>query len=167
MKRAWILLTLLCGTAAAAEETPAQRMFERLKGLAGAWEGTYEWSEGRTGGGPIKVEYRVSGAGSAVVEDLIQGGVTSMTSVYHLDAADLRMTHYCAARNQPRLRASRIDEAARLADFAFVDMTGTNPGGHVQRAIVQVVDDDHLNLTFTFGGGKGAGLERILLRRVR
>ncbi|RPH69825.1 MAG: hypothetical protein EHM78_13755 [Myxococcaceae bacterium] len=93
-----------------------------------------------------------------------------MTTVYHLDGADLRMTHYCAARNQPRLRAVRFDEAQGSAEFTLVDVTGVGPKnpGHVQGFFVRLLDSDRLNLRFTFGGGSGpGGVENILVRRVR
>jgi len=46
-----------------------------------------------------------------------------MTSAYHLDKEDLRMTHYCAAGNQPRLKAGSIDLSKNLFRFDFVDIT--------------------------------------------
>lgn len=164
-------LLVMCSAAlsAAAADTASDRMLERLRTLAGEWEGTYEWSQGRTGSGQLKVRYYVTGNGSAVVEDLIMGGVPMMTTVYHVDGADLRMTHYCAAKNQPRLKASRIDEVAGSAQFAPVDvtnLTAANPG-HVQRFSIQLLDADHMNLQFTFGGGPGSGVEDIKVTRVR
>jgi hypothetical protein len=53
----------------------------------------------------------LTGNGSALVESLIMGGVPTMTTVYHLDEADLRMTHYCGAKNQPRLKAAKAGHA--------------------------------------------------------
>src|SRR5262245_26894912 len=96
--------------AVSADETPSARVLERLRGLAGDWEGSLEWSGARTGTGRVKASYSTTGYGSAVVENLYMGddALPSMTSVYHLDGSDLRMTHYCGARNQPRLKASRI-----------------------------------------------------------
>jgi len=67
--------------------------------------------------------YHVTGNGSAVIEELIVDGKPSMTSAYHLDKDDLRMTHYCAAANQPRLKASSIDLSKNLIRFDFVDIT--------------------------------------------
>jgi hypothetical protein len=161
---------LCLAVASAAADTPGERMLTRIKGLAGQWEGTLEWSQGRTGTGPVKATYHSTGAGSAVVEDLVMGDghEPTMTSVYHLDGADLRMTHYCAAQNQPRLKARRIDEAAGIAEFSFVDITGKNAkGGHVDHALIELVDADHVHIRFTFAGGPGAGVENIVLTRVR
>lgn len=56
-----------------------ERMFDRLKTLTGDWEGTFEWSEGRTGSGTLSVSYSLTGGGSALVENLIMGGVPTMT----------------------------------------------------------------------------------------
>lgn len=92
-----------------------------------------------------------------------------MTSVYHLDGADLRMTHYCAAGNQPRLRAERIDAAAGEAEFAFVDATGIGPRnpGHVRKASVKIVTPASIVISFTFEGGAGPpAIETIRLTRV-
>ena len=162
---------LLTGAAPAnAPDGPGPRMFERMKTLTGEWEGTYEWSQGRTGGGALRVSYFLTGAGSALVESLLQGGVTTMTTVYHLDGNDLRMTHYCAARNQPRLKAVRFDEAQSSAEFTLVDVTGVGPKnpGHVEAFFVEVLDADRLHLRFTFGGGPGrGGVENIQVRRIR
>ena len=167
----WLVGTLLVRAAAPADtrEDAGPRMFERMKALAGEWEGTFEWSKGRTGSGPLRITYSLTGAGSALIETLIQGGVPTMTTVYHLDGPDLRMTHYCAARNQPRLKAVRVDDAKGLAEFTLVDVTGVGPKnpGHVEGFLIELVDADRLHLRFTFGGGPGSGVENILVRRVR
>jgi hypothetical protein len=147
------VLLLTGASPADAPEAPGVRMFERLK----------------TGSGNLRVSYYLTGGGSAVVENLVMGGVPTMTTVYHLDGSDLRMTHYCAARNQPRLRAVRFDEAQGSAEFAFVDVTGVGPKnpGHVEAFFVRLLDADRLNLRFTFGGGPGkTAVENILVRRI-
>lgn len=111
----------------------ASAALTQLRGLAGEWEGSYVWSGARTATGTMNVTYYETGNGSAVVENLTVDGVPSMTSVYHLDGADLRMTHYCGAQNQPRLRARTIDLAKGILDFDFVDATNLRSPGRSSR----------------------------------
>jgi hypothetical protein len=172
MRRVICLIGILyfcCALNLPAAETAGDRMFERLKGLAGEWEGTFEWSQGRSASGKLKATYYLTGNGSALVENLIMDGVPAMTTVYHLDGADLRMTHYCAAKNQPRLKAKRIDQSAADIEFSLVDVTNVNPKspGYVDGFLIQFPETDHLNLRFTFGSGTGKGpIENITLKRV-
>ena len=58
--------------------------------------------------GEESVVYKLTGAGSALVETQFPGTGHEMVSVYHLDGDDLRMTHYCAAGNQPRVKLDRV-----------------------------------------------------------
>jgi hypothetical protein len=161
-------LRALLATAARAEDRSAAAAFGRLKTLAGEWEGTAVWIGARTGTYPMNASYSLTGNGSALVENLITEGVPSMTSVYHLDGAALRMTHYCAAQNQPRLKAERIDLAQGAVDFAFVDATSmaSADAAHVHGLEMRLVDADHLTLTFIFRSGRGESRERIALKRV-
>jgi len=163
------LFSLCCVANLHADDAAAARMFDRLRGLAGNWEGTFLWTGGRTGSGPLKATYYLTGNGSALVEDLIMGDAPSMTSVYHLDGSDLRVTHYCAAKNQPRFKARKIDESTGTIDFAFVDVTNVNPKlrAYVKGLSIQLLDDDQVNVDFTFVGSPGmSGVEHISLKRV-
>jgi hypothetical protein len=141
--------------------------FGQLKSLAGDWEGTYEWT-GIGAGGSMTATYSLSGNGSAVVETLTMDGVPSMTSVYHLDGTDLRMTHFCAAQNQPRLQAHRIDPADGAIDFAFVDATNLRSAdaAHVHGLEMRFIDPGHITLTFLVQSGGQGSRERIVLERV-
>jgi hypothetical protein len=149
-------------------ESANDRMFARLCGLAGHWEGRFEWSAGRTGSGPLEATYYLTGNGSALVENLILRGEPSMTSVYHRDGSDIRMTHYSAAKNQPRFKAKRIDEASGAIEFAFVDVTNarkTKPA-YVVAASLRIISADEIHIRFTLGGSPGVrGVENISLRR--
>ena len=164
------LVCLCCNFTLSASDQPSDRMFERLKSLVGSWEGTYEWSTGRTGSGKLKATYSLAGNGSALVENLIMGdtSIPTMTTVYHLDGSDLRMTHYCAAKNQPRLKSSHIDESAAAIDFVFVDVTNASAApAYVNGFHIEFPEKDRLNLRFIFGGGTGNGaVENIVLQRV-
>jgi hypothetical protein len=168
------MLCLMCSVAAADTQAPdfaSARMFDRMRGLVGNWEGTLEWSGGRTGSGKLRVNYHLTGGGSALVENLLmtESDVPTMTTVYHLDGADLRMTHYCAAKNQPRLKATLIDNTMGSASFTFVDVTNAsaNPA-YVDGFSIHIIDSDHLNLKFEFGGASPKrATENIVLQRVK
>jgi hypothetical protein len=164
-----VIMFLNIAGAAGAEPSPAERALDRLRGLSGAWKGSFEWSGGRTGTGEVKAAYQVTGNSSAVIENLVMGkeSVPSMTSVYHLDGSELRMTHYCAAQNQPRLRATRIADDVAEVEFSFVD--GTNMvahPAHVEALGIRFVTTDRLVLQFTFDAGGKKSVERIELKRV-
>ena len=171
---AGFLLTL-AGTSFAAKptrsgaESPGIEALARLATLTGDWKGTAVWTGGRSGSYAMDATYSTTGGGSAVVETLTQDGVPMMTTVYHADGADLRMTHYCAARNQPRLKASKIDLVNGAIDFAFVDATNlSSPDApHVSGLEVRFGGADHVTITFRFEGGGKPAFERISLQRAR
>jgi hypothetical protein len=170
MNRALFLFAIACLSVAAAPPTPGDKVLQRLRALQGNWEGSLEWTGARTGSGPVKATYLTTGNGSAVIENLIMGDDVnpSMTSVYHMDGADLRMTHYCGAHNQPRLRATQIADAGDDVTFSFVDATDLDAHpAHVEGCELRFIDDDHLVVRFTFTGGGKKSVENIDLKRVR
>jgi hypothetical protein len=107
------------------------------------------------------------GTGSALVENLVQEGFPVMTSVYHLDGGDLRMTHFCGAQNQPRLKADQIDLPHGLINFGFVDITNLRSpdAAHVHGMEMRLVDSNHITITFLFQSGGKESRERIDLKR--
>jgi hypothetical protein len=116
----------------------------------------------------MKVHYYLTGNGSALVEDLSTGDTPSMTTVYHLDNGDLRATHFCAAKNQPRLKAGKIDLPKGMIEFAFVDVTDVTSlaAPFVHGLDVRLAGDDKLELIFHFESAGKKSDEHISLRRV-
>jgi hypothetical protein len=165
-------LTIFIGLASVciswAEDNSAATAFGSLKALVGDWAGTLEWTGARTGTGSMNAAYYLTGNGSALVENLIVDGATVMTSVYHLDGTDIRMTHYCGAQNQPRLKAERIDSAHGALDFGFVDITNLRApdAPHVRGLELRLIDSNHITVTFLFLSGDKASRERIALTRI-
>ena len=162
------MMAVMFASPAFAQETVASRMLQRIVSLEGEWEGAYQWSGARSGGGTLRVIYQVTGMGSAVIETMVQGGRNSMSTVYHLDGADLRMTHYCATRKQSRLRAipARINDHS--ATFDFVDVTNADPAhpGYVTGFDISIIDDNDIVNHFVFEGGVPRSIETITLHRV-
>ncbi|MDB5350726.1 MAG: hypothetical protein JWN86_1973 [Planctomycetota bacterium] len=100
----------------------AKAAFAKMKTLAGEW--TADVDGHGAGGGPQKVTYKVTGAGSVVMESQFPGTDHEMISMYHLDGDVLRMTHYCAAGNQPRVKYD--PKASKPGELVFVFDGGTN-----------------------------------------
>jgi hypothetical protein len=149
------------------DENKAAKALEEMKSLAGDWAGTAEWTGARSGAYPMKASYYVTGNGSALVENLITEGSPVMTSVYHLDGADLRMTHFCGAQNQPRLKANQVDLASGVINFGFVDITNLRSpdAPHVHGMEMRLIDPNHIVVTFLFQSGNNQSRERIDLKR--
>ena len=110
----------LAASAAAAPAPSAEAAFEKLKQLAGSWDAEVAGMPGMD----VTVSWKVTAGGSAVVETLFEGAPHEMVSVYFIDRGVLRMTHYCAAGNQPRMRYDASKSAE--GDLAFVFDGGTN-----------------------------------------
>jgi hypothetical protein len=151
-----------------AQNASGAEALAKLRNLAGEWTGSVEWSGARSDRGIMNATYYTTGHGSAMVENLSTGGEPDMTSVYHLDGADLRMTHFCGTGNQPRLKASKIDNAQGILDFSFVDATNlaSAEAPHVYGVEMRFISADHFTLTFLFEGAGKRSRERIDLKRM-
>jgi len=143
--------------------------FNSIKKLVGDWKGTFKWTGGRSSQGAMDARYYLTGNGTAVVEDLINDGNIVMTSVYHLDGPDLRVTHYCAAGNQPRLKAGAFNDESKSVVFQFVDITNlASPGTpHVSGLELRFADIDKLAIIFTFTASGMESFEQIDLTRAK
>jgi hypothetical protein len=130
--------------ASAGDETPAKEgveakaVFARLKKLAGTWKVDFttegevaklkeKAEEHKDKHGHQEVIFKLTGAGSALVETQMPGHPHEMVSVYHLDGSELRMTHYCAAGNQPRLKLDRTKSRPDHLIFVFDGGTNLDP----------------------------------------
>jgi hypothetical protein len=153
-------LALLAAPGAAAEPASAQPpspAFDRLRSLAGEWSGTASGSA-EMKGMVTKASIRVVSGGSAVMITTDPGGAHEMVTLIHRDdGGTLVATHYCAAMNQPRMRAKPGSDPSHIT-FEFVD--GTNLGAYparMQRLTILTPDPDRQIQEWTFrDGGKDA-----------
>jgi hypothetical protein len=95
---------------------------------------------------PVSFTFRVTSNGSVVMETLFAGTDHEMISMYHLDGDDLRLTHYCAFKNQPHLK---LDKAASTPDslvFAFDGGTNFDPSKdhHMHSGRIVFRDANHV-----------------------
>jgi len=139
--------------------------YERMKQLVGVWEGTSNMGKERE---RVKVEYRLTAGGSAIVETLFPGTPEEMVSVYYDRKGKLSMTHYCMLQNQPSMKLQKASVDA--LDFTFAKGNGINPkkDPHMHALTISFVDKDHIVQNWTlFEDGREKGVTKLNLSRVR
>ena len=141
------------------------REFEQMKQLVGAWEGTSNMGKE---GKKVRVEYRLTAGGSALVETLFPGSDEEMVSVYHDRKGKLAMTHYCMFHNQPRMTLRKAD--AKTIELGFAKNNDINPAkeAHMHDLSITFTDHDHIVQKWTmFEKGKAKDVATFNLTRVR
>jgi hypothetical protein len=161
-----LLVTVSFAAPTTVPSTPAQLAYENFKSLAGEWEGhsTKGWTE--------RLVIRPIAGGSCVMEtsQFAHGpDDDGMVTVYHMDGEHLMLTHYCMAKNQPRMRATEISEDGKSVVFTFLD--GTNMAsrdtGHMDKAVFHFDSPDAMRSQWTFyAKGKEQWMEEITYRRL-
>jgi hypothetical protein len=141
----------------------ARAAFERLKSLSGTWEGrsTKGWTE--------TLRYQVIAGGSVVLETSFEAHPgEQMATAFHMDGDRLRLTHYCVAKNQPRLEATSFEDGGRTVVFTFVDGSNipTRDRGHMDKAIFRFEGPDRMTSHWTwYQDGKEKWMEEIVQTR--
>ena len=163
------LMLIALGTGVPGDDKPAKAPhagLERMKKLAGTWVAA------DTAGKPteqVVSVIKVTAAGSAVQETLFPGQPHEMVSLYHLDGADLVMSHYCALGNQPRLKADP-KSAPNQIHFQFAGGSNLDPTKdmHMHEGTITFVDDDHIEIHgVAWAGGKPAEGHKCDMKLVR
>lgn len=135
----------------------AAEAYGTLKQLVGRWSGTATSADNSF---PVTFSYRLASGGSALLEDMFEGSEHEMLTLYHLDGSDLRLTHYCAAGNQPSMvLVSATGVGASEPTLTFEFDRGTNMSspkeGHMHRARYSILGPDHVLATWAyFADGK-------------
>jgi len=138
-----ILIAVLTMAAAAVAQTDAQKAFTTIKSLPGTWEGN-------TPMGPVKVTFKTTSGGSAVMSEIL--GKEDMITMFNLDGPGrLLMTHYCAAGNEPRMEAS-VSPDGKVITFNYVDATNlASPDApHMHKMVLTLIDENHHTEEWTF-----------------
>jgi len=144
-----VAVLLLAAAAPAQGPDPAQQAFEKLKSLAGEWEGT------NPAGHPAAASYLLASNGSVLIETLReQDGQTTLTMIttYYLDNGRLLLTHYCGAANQPRMQAAGLSPDGARIRFTFMDATNLPnlDAGHMHGLELHLVDAAHYTQAWTW-----------------
>ena len=142
---------LLWSETAPTTESDAQTSFDKLKTLAGSWQGPLRVDPPREDikNGTLHVSLRVTSRGNALVHEMYDPDNPDDPTHYdhpvtmlYLDSGRLTLTHYCDAGNRPRMVA-RPSPDGKKVEFDFADLSGGNENGHMYHAVFTIIDADH------------------------
>ena len=152
------------GLALSADGLSPQTAFDKLKGLAGRWEGSVDTEDGPA----TVVEYRVTAAGKTVMETLFPGTEHEMVSVYYMDKDQLVAKHFCAMGNQPEMKLDGKASSENELHFAFTGGTNVDPAKdvHMHEGRIAIRENRLENEWAVYSGAKAVGANRFYLSRV-
>lgn len=140
------------------------RDFEKMKELAGVWEGKADMGKGME---TIKATYELTSAGNAIVERLFAGQPHEMVTVYYDFKGKLSMTHYCSLGNQPHMELMNPGENTMM----FV-LSRKNPNlasvkeTHMHSLTISFDSKDSITQTWTLYE-KGKKKSDVVIKLVR
>lgn len=122
----------------AGSQSDAQKAFEKLKTLAGSWQGSVM-------GMSVQATIRVTSRGNAILHEMTSSATPDnpITMIY-VDGDRLLLTHYCDAGNRPRMEG-KISPDGHSVEFNLVDITGNTERGFMNRIAFTIVDANHHN----------------------
>ncbi|MGV7220343.1 MAG: hypothetical protein ACQ9MH_02310 [Nitrospinales bacterium] len=139
--------------------------FERIKQLAGNWQGTIDM-----GKGPQKIiaSYRVTAAGSAIVETVFEGAPHEMVSIYHDNSKGaLTMVHYCAEHNQPKFALKNMDAKNVTMELTSDSDIDVAKDKHIHVATIRFDGEGKMTQLWTgFENGKKGHVAKITYTRI-
>src|SRR6266478_5147831 len=108
-------------------QSDAQKAFEKLKILAGSWQGTIM-------GMSTQITIRVTSSGNAILHEATGSGrPDNPITMFYVDGDRLLLTHYCDAGNRPRM-VGKMSPDGKTVEFDFLDVAGSKQYGHMHHA---------------------------------
>jgi hypothetical protein len=154
-----VSLVLLSLSAPAFAQSGAQKSFDKLKTLAGSWEGAMD-------GGSLKgqVTMRVTSMGNTLMHEMKSTErPDDPISMFTLDGDRLLMTHYCDAGNQPHMLGTVSADGKTIA-FDFLNATNllSSQEGHMQHVVFTLIDANHHTELWEFALADGKKMGGLL-----
>ena len=131
----------------AGEQSDAKKAFEKLKTLAGSWEGTI-------GDLSAQVTIRVTAGGSAIMHDAFMASNNKIT-MFYLEGDRLLLTHYGGEGNRPRFEG-KLTVDGKSVEFNFLDVSGGTQRGILKHMMFTMVDANNhvVEVTYVLPDGK-------------
>jgi hypothetical protein len=135
-----------------AQPSDAQKSFDKLKALAGSWEGTVTTQPPtpEMDGKQVHASLRVTSMGNAIMHEMTGAGrPDDPITMLYLDNDRLLLTHYCDAGNRPRM-TGKISPDGKTVEFEFLDVAGSTQYGHMHHAVFTEIDANHHSEDWTY-----------------
>jgi hypothetical protein len=130
----------------------AQKAFEKLKTVAGSWEGqvTTFPAEPSVDHQTAQFSLRVTSRGNALVHELSIPGIPDHpVTMFYVEDQRLTLTHYCDAGNRPRM-IGKVSPDGKVLEFDFLDISGGTERGHMHHALFTFIDENHHTEDWTY-----------------
>ncbi len=140
-------------------QSDAQKAFEKLKTLAGSWEGSIV-------GMSTHITIRVTSSGNAILHEATgPGRPDNPITMFYVDGDRLLLTHYCDAGNRPRM-VGKISPDGKTVEFNFLDVSGSTERGMMNHIVISMIDANHHTeeVTYTLPGSKSFVARGVLTR---
>ena len=140
-------------------QSDAQKAFEKLKTLAGSWEGSIM-------GLSMHITIRVTSSGNAILHEATgPGRPDNPITMFYVDGDRLLLTHYCDAGNRPRM-VGKISPDGKTVEFDFLDVSGSTQRGMMNHMVFTMIDANHHSeaATYMFPGNKPMVGRAVLTR---
>jgi hypothetical protein len=140
-------------------------MFDKFKALEGSWQtqSTKGWED--------KSTFKTIAGGSCVMEQEFENNpAMAMVTMYYLNGETLMLTHYCVAKNAPRLKATEISDDLKTVTFTFVDGANlpSRDKGHMDKALFAFTGQDTYTTKWTwYQDGKEQWMEEVKCQRAK
>jgi hypothetical protein len=135
-----------------AQKSDAQKSFDKLKTLAGSWEGhvTTVPPEPDIEGKLVQATLRVTSMGNALMHEMTGAGrPDDPITMLYVDGDRLLLTHYCDAGNRPRM-VGKLSPDGKTVEFDFLDVSGSTQYGHMHHAVFTFLDATHHTEDWTY-----------------
>jgi len=133
-------------------QSEAQTSFDKLKGLAGTWEGVATTIPPMPGvdGKTVQVFLRVTSMGNALMHEMkVTGQPDNPITMLYLEGDRLLLTHYCDAGNRPNM-AGKMAADGKTVTFDVFGVSGRTQQGYMHNASFTPISPDHHEEEWTF-----------------
>ena len=126
-------------------QSDAKKAFEKLKTLAGSWQGTVM-------GMSVNVTIRLASSGTAILHEATGDGKRPPNheiTMFYVEGERLLGTHFCDGGNRVRWEG-KMSPDGKTIEFSFLDVAGDTRGGLAKDMVFTMIDADKHAIALNF-----------------